>query len=180
MNKKVIICGLWCLLSILGALPLHALAHDGDGNRKHWGKDKFSERVAGTYLLRFERDDDEVFLRLVTLTEDGNWFSIDAHQQADRFGFTDQQGVWKRTGRREITVTVLDFDYDPFNGEPVGVARLGFVMEFTPNLQEVRGKFSGKLFGFDEDPLDPNIPLDEFGATFTGRRVNVIDGVGLR
>ena len=64
---------------------------------------------------------------------------------------------------------------DPLNGEPIGVARLGFVMEFTPGLQEVSGKFSGKLFGLNEDPLDPNIPLDEFGANFTGRRVNVID-----
>ncbi len=109
------------------------------------------------------------------MTADGNWFSIDAHQQAVRFGFSDQQGVWERTGRREVTATVLDFDYDPVDGKPVGVARLRFVVKFRSSLQEVSGEFSGKLSRLDEDPLDPNVPLDEFGANFTGRRVNVID-----
>ena len=151
-------------------------AEEGEDSR-HSGRGNFGERVAGTYLITFDRDDeDPTFRRLVTLTAHGNWLSVDAHQYSDEFTFTDQQGAWKRSGRREITARVIDFNYSPAGGGPTGVTRIRFVVRFTSNLQEVHGTMFGETFPADENPLDPEgPPLVTFEATFTGQRVTVDD-----
>jgi hypothetical protein len=140
-----------------------------DSNRL--GSRSFDKRIAGTYLVREAPDQSEILLRLITLTADGNWFSIDAQQQS--FGFTDQQGVWKRSGRHEITANVIDFNVSP-GGLPTGVARIRFVMKFSKELRTVTGSFFGEVFALDQDPLDPStIPIDTFESTFQGGRVTV-------
>jgi len=133
----------------------------------------FDKRVAGTYLVREGLDQSEIFYRLITLTADGNWFSIDAQEQS--FGFTNQQGVWTRSGKDEITATVIDFNISP-GGLPTGVARTRFVMTFSKDLQTVTGSFFGEVFALDQDPLDPSeVPIDSFESTFQGSRVNVLE-----
>lgn len=141
----------------------------------NYGHSVFGKKIAGTYYLKLKaQGSEEVFLRIATLTADGNWFSIDAHQQSEKFGFSDQQGVWKKTGYREVTAKVLDFDHDPQTEEPTGVARLRFVMTFNANLNEVSGEFSGTLFTLEQNPLDPaEIPIGSFDASFTGQRMMV-------
>lgn len=152
-----------------------ALGHykEGEGSDNS-GPGKLGKRIAGTYLIKFDREDeDPTFLRIVTLTSDGSWFSVDAH--GHMFGFTTQQGAWKRTERREITAKVLDFNYNPFTGEPTGVSRLHFVMTFTSDFQEVSEEFSGEEFKLDEDLFDPEDVQRTFEATFEGQRVTVDD-----
>ncbi len=62
------------------------------------------EKIAGTYLLT---EDDDGGSRIVTITEDGNWLGIHSYQLDNKF--SNQQGVWKKTGKRKITVRTLNF-----------------------------------------------------------------------
>ena len=132
---------------------------------------KFDKRVAGAYLLREAPEESEIFFRLITLTADGNWFGIDAHEQS--FGFSNQQGVWKRTGPYTITATVIDFNISP-GGLPTGVARTNYVITFSKDYRTLSGSFFGKVFALDQDPLDPEtLPIVTFESTFQGRRITV-------
>jgi hypothetical protein len=146
----------------------------------------FSGRIAGTYLLFQEPPEDPDFLfklkRIVTITEDGSFFSV---SQEQFFGFTDGQGPWKRSGIREITARIIDFDFNvtegddkPF-GTPTGVTRVVFTITFTQlvdgKFQEVNGTFSGETFAPGEDPLHPSPDSIKasFKGAFTGQRVTV-------
>ncbi len=180
-GKLALTTSLLTLVVLLGgtnpaSTPL-ALGHSKEGESSdNSGPRQLGERIAGTYLIKFDtEDEDPTALRIVTLTADRNWFSVDAH--GHEFGFTTQQGVWKKTGRREITATVLDFEYDPFGlNKPTGVSTLHFVMTFTSDFHEVSGEFSGKSFVLDEDLFDPEDVQRTFGPTlFTGQRVTVED-----
>ena len=156
--------------------PQRRHAEEGEDSL-HSRRGNFGERVAGTYLITFDREDeDPTFRRLVTLTAHGTWLSVDAHQYSDAFTFTDQQGAWKRSGPREMTARVIDFSYNPAGGDPNGVTRIRFVVRFTSNFQEVHGTMFGETFPAEENPLDPEgPPLGTFEATFTGQRVTVED-----
>jgi hypothetical protein len=131
----------------------------------------FNKRVAGTYYLV---EDGGASFRIMTLTEDQNWFSTSS-LQADQISghlFSDQQGVWRRTGRLEITATVLDFDFDA-KGSLNGIARICCVVIFDAHFRKVHGRYSGEIFAPGVNPLDlgDNKPIDRFEATFTGERV---------
>jgi len=127
--------------------------------------------MSGTYLVREASGESEIFYRLITLTADGNWFGIDAHEES--FGFTNQQGAWKQTGPHDITATVIDFNISP-GGLPTGVSRTEYVMSFGKDYQTVTGSFFGKVFALEQDPLDPAIlPIGTFESTFQGRRITV-------
>ena len=132
-------------------------------------------QMSGTYLLREPvQDDDRIFLRLVTVMADGTWLSSHARQHSMEFGFTNQQGAWKETGPFEITVRAMDFNYNPVGGDPTSVSRVGFVLRFREDLQEVRGEMYGERYHLDQDLLNPEeIPFATFGNTFTGRRIQV-------
>ncbi len=177
MQRYFITRTLTLSLLTLAMLFMGATSTMADSERRDSGRGNFGERVAGTYLITFEREDeDPTFRRLVTLTAHGNWLSVDAHQYSDEFTFTDQQGAWTRSGRREITARVINFNYLPADGSPTGVTRLRFVVRFTSNFQEVRGTMFGETFPANENPLDPaGSPLGTFEATFTGQRVTVDD-----
>ncbi len=141
---------------------------------KNVSLDHFDRQVAGTYFLRLVARDDPnaTSARLVTLTADGNVISVDA--LAAKFGFTNELGAWKRTGRREVTSRVLDFDFDPVGGEPTGVTRIRLIMTFSSNFTEVRGGFFGETFAFDQNPLNPTEPpIRTFAVVFEGQRVTV-------
>ena len=148
--------------------------HDASG-RRHGGPrfGNFDKRIAGAYLVR-DGNEEEGALRLISLTADGNWSGTQSQQQVPALSFSDQHGVWKRSGRREITATVLDFDVDPSTGQLVEVVRVRYVVTFSRNLQAVTGEYVGEAFSVDQDPLDPDeIPGRRFENTFTGRRVTV-------
>ena len=61
----------------------------------------FAQRIAGVYLIRHYTDDGTPSsFRLMSLTAGGNWASThsDQHDTANPARFSDQHGVWARSG----------------------------------------------------------------------------------
>ena len=126
------------------------------------------EKIAGTYLLT---EDDDGGSRIVTITADGNWLGIHSYQLNNKF--SNQHGVWEKTGKREITVRTLNFSSLE---DGVGSSRFTFTVEFNKTYQQLSGELSGKLFPPGVDPLDPlAIPIKTFSNTFTGKRLIITD-----
>ena len=114
------------------------------------------EKIAGTYLLT---------------EDDGNWLGIHSFQFDNKF--SNQQGVWEKTGKRKITVRTLDFISLK---DGVGSALFNFTVEFDNAYQQVSGELSGKLFPPGVDPLDPvAVPIKTFNNTFSGKRLILTD-----
>ena len=165
----------WCL-------GLVTLSFSGDTThleswrqRAHEGN--FAQRIAGVYLIRHHTDDGRPgSFRLISLTPGGNWASTHSNQH-DHFSpsrFSDQHGVWARSGWREIAAEVVDFNLDAVTGAHTDIVRVRYVVRFGKDLQSVTGTQAGRVFGLDQDPLDPEAaPVGQFGSTFTGRRVTV-------
>ena len=61
------------------------------------------------------------------------------------------QGVWERTGRRQIAVKALDLDFDDN-----AIAVIHFVIDFDQEFRTLTGELDGALFADDIDPLDPD------------------------
>ncbi len=128
----------------------------------------FGKKIAGTYLLT---EDDDGGSRIVTITADGGWFGIHSFQFDIKF--SNQQGLWEKTGKRKITVRTLDFTSLK---DGVGSALFSFIVEFDQTYQQVSGELSGKIFPPGVDPLDPvAVPIKTFNNTFTGKRLIVTD-----
>ncbi len=96
------------------------------------------EEIAGTYLLT---ENDDGGSRIVTITADGNWFGVHTYQLDNKF--SNQQGVWEKTGKRKITVRTLNFS---LLKDAVGSSLFNFTVEFNKVYQQVSGELSGKLF----------------------------------
>lgn len=123
-----------------------------------------SRKIAGTYLL-VESDDGGS--RIVTITADGCWFGIHSYQLNNKF--SNQQGVWKSTGKRNITASVINFS---ITKDGVGSSLFNFTMEFDNAYNQLSGELTGELFPPGVDPLDPvAVPIKTFSNTFTGRRL---------
>jgi hypothetical protein len=126
------------------------------------------EKIAGTYLLT---EADEGGSRIVTITADGSWFGIHSFQFDIKF--SNQQGVWKKTGERKIAARTLDFSSLK---DGVGSALFSFTVEFDNAYQQVTGELSGKILPPGVDPFDPvAVPIKTFNNTFTGKRLIVTD-----
>ncbi len=88
--------------------------------------------------------------------------------------FSDQHGVWARSGWREITAEVVDFNLDALTGVHTDIVRVRYVVRFSKDLQSITGTQRGRVFPLDQDPLDLEaVPSVEFGSIFSGRRVTV-------
>ncbi|MBS1257384.1 MAG: hypothetical protein MAG551_00426 [Candidatus Scalindua arabica] len=134
----------------------------------HKSDSAFGEKIAGTYILT---EDDDGGSRIVTITADGGWLGIHSLQFENKF--SNQQGVWEKTGKRKIAVRTLDFI--SLKGG-VGSALFNFTVEFDNAYQQVSGELSGQLFPPGVDPLDPvAAPIRTFNNTFTGKRLIVTD-----
>ncbi|MCP4267273.1 MAG: hypothetical protein GY777_17160 [Candidatus Brocadiaceae bacterium] len=126
----------------------------------------FSNKIAGTYLLN---EDDDGGFRIVTITADGCWFGIHSYQLDNKF--SNQQGVWKETGKREIAAEVINFS---LLKDGVGSSLFSYTIEFDKAYRQVSGELLGKLFPPEVDPLDPvAVPIKTFSNTFTGKRIAV-------
>ena len=87
--------------------------------------------------------------------------------------FSDQHGIWARSGWREIMAEVVDFNLDAF-GVHTDIVRVRYVVEFSKDLQSITGTQRGRVFPLDQDPLNPDaVPAMQFDSIFTGRRVTV-------
>ena len=153
-----VILSTFLFLSILCSNDTRADKHDST----------FSKNIAGTYLLT---EDDNGGSRIVTITADGSWFGIHSYQLDNKF--SNQQGVWEKTGKRKISARVLNFS---ILSDGVGSSLFSFTVEFDIMYQQVTGELSGKMFPPGVDPLDPLvIPIKTFSNTFTGNRITVAD-----
>ncbi len=125
-------------------------------------------KIAGTYLLT---EDDNGGFRIVTIAADGGWFGIHSYQFDNKF--SNQQGLWKKTGNRRIAVRTLNF---ASLKDGVGSSLFSFTVKFDNAYQQVSGELSGKMFPPGIDPLDPvAVPVKTFSNTFTGKRIIVTD-----
>jgi len=141
----------------------------GKGSRK-----LFSPHITGTYVV--SRNPDAGPSRILTIFADGNLSSIQSIQFGGGVaggGFSNQQGVWKRLGPREIRAIVLDFSYDPLTGNFLGPSVARYDLQFDGTLQNVRGRVTGKVFSPGIDPLNPGEvePIAEFSDAFQAHRV---------
>ena len=139
-------------------------------NETRAGKNDYdiSKLIAGTYLLT---ENDDGGSRIVTITADGNWFGTHSSQLDNKF--SNQQGVWKDTGKREIDVRTLNFSSIK---DGIGSSLFSFTVEFDKTYQQVSGELSGKLFPHGVDPLDPvAVPIKTFSNTFTGKRLVITE-----
>jgi hypothetical protein len=128
----------------------------------------FAKSFAGTFFIEEEGGE---YFDIWTLTEDGNFFGTNSAQLEE--SFNDQQGVWKKTGHREVTATILNFDFDS-DGSLIAVARADIVMDFSKRFQTVEGSYALRYFEGGEDPLCPETDTgDPLTIEFTGRRVVV-------
>jgi len=137
----------------------------------------FAQQIAGVYLIRHLTDEGTpTSFRLISLTAEGNWASTHSGQH-DTFGparFSDQHGVWARSGWREITAEVIDFNLDAASGAHTDIVRVRYVVHFSKDLQSITGTQTWRVFPLDQDPFDPDaVPAIQFDSIFTGQRVTV-------
>ena len=127
------------------------------------------KKAPGSYLL-IQSDG---FQQLLTLTTRGTAFSQNSGQREGSDPFSDQQGAWKHTGKREITIKTLDFTLGPDTGAFTGYGRSTFIVTFNNDFDELTGEVFVEIFSSEQDPLDPNaVPLNTFGpVTFEGKRI---------
>ncbi|MDO8140908.1 MAG: hypothetical protein Q6358_05365 [Candidatus Brocadiales bacterium] len=136
----------------------------------------FGVRIAGTYIVA--REPDAGTSRILTIFADGNLSSIQSIQfnaGSGGGGFSNQQGVWKRVGPREVRATVFDLSYDFQTGDFLGMAVASYDLQFDKTFQTVTGTAEGKIFSPGVDPMNPGDaePIDEFSDTFEAQRVIV-------
>ena len=203
MQRRIGIFVLSLLLSGGPAHPVFADDAIGlESWRERADEGNFAQEIAGVYLIRHHTDEGTPgSSRLISLTAGGNWGSTHSNQAAlfnlpgaslppedlvsgtDLPGdsaflspsrFSDQHGVWARSGWRDITAEVLDFNLDTLTGVHTDIVRVRYVVRFSKDLQSVTGTQRGRVFALDQDPLDPEaVPATEFGSPFSGRRVTV-------
>ncbi len=180
MERRIRILALSLIL--LFCLGLVNLSFSDDAIRlESWrhrpNEGNFAQGIAGVYLIRHLTDEGTTnSFRLISLTAEGNWASTHSGQH-DIFGsarFSDQHGVWARSGWREITAEVVDFNLDALTGAHTDIVRVRYVVQFSKDLQSVTGTQRGRVFPLDQDPLDPEaVPAMEFDSIFSGQRVTV-------
>ena len=140
----------------------------------------FNRRVAGSFLLDLNltgTDGTQFAVQaLATLSADGGVVATDT----DDFGLgtaafvhSPKQGAWKKIGKRDIRITLLEFAYDHY-GNLTTVFKLQFQAEFEDKkFDSGSGLVSFEAFLPGQDVLDPNtIPVATGGGDFSFQRIN--------
>ena len=156
-------------LLVAGVAPGSAAAQDG----------LFGIRVAGSFLAELEltgpSGEEFAIQALATLGADGGAVATDT----DDFGFgtgtffhSPKQGAWKRTGRRAVSITLLEFAYDEA-GALTTIYKLVFDGRFDDrNLNTGRGTVTLDAFLPTQNPLDPDQdPVASGAGTFSVERI---------
>ena len=139
----------------------------------------FENRVAGSYLIDLDLvgTDGLPFAvgALATLTRGGGVVATDT----DDFGFGTQtffhspkQGAWKRIGKKDIRITVLEYAYDPF-GNLTTIFKLVFLVEYEDKDFNIgSGDVAFEAFLPGQDVLDPEtVPVATGGGSFAFERI---------
>lgn len=132
----------------------------------HAGSKSFSKCFVGTFLV----DEGNGTKSLWTFGTGGVFFLTSSAQAA--LDFTDEQGVWIKTGRFRASATSIDFSFDP-DGGLANIAKVNADVTFTDNnCSGIEGEFTVSFYAPDVDPLDPDsVPENVISDTFTGQRV---------
>jgi hypothetical protein len=119
---------------------------------------------------------------VITIFKDGNIHFLWGAGTTELAGnaFTHEIGVWKKTGPREITARVLNFNFlYPTNTDPAGVI-VGngiddYVITFYGDFDTISGTFNGTVYAPDVNPANPfgETPLYTFDGDFEGERITV-------
>jgi hypothetical protein len=129
--------------------------------------------VTGTYLYTTDSGNFSPFRGILTLTKDGNVISTTSIQSTGippaSQPFSEQQGSWKCTSGREITSTVLHFNY-PTTTLPGSITRSDTRTTFDPEAGTIQGTVTGRTFALNANPLVDDVPVSGT-FTFTGQRV---------
>ena len=183
MRHKVLSLGLLVLMVVaVSVAPGAAAADDELVTKADPFFRPFNRYVSGTYLVTGFPPAGPPFLLLFNVYREG-LFSASSQVQATAlsgFAFTDDQGVWKKTGRRQVTARLLSFNYLPAGADPPagslhsnGIADV--VLDFSEDFATVEGTFDVTVFAFDVNPLDPDAqPLGPpLRILFEGERLTI-------
>jgi hypothetical protein len=183
-------------LVLLGVAATLGCAVDDpdDASVNGLGNGEFGTMVAGSYLVEEEEwptPSGETLSGqgVVTFGADGTFlgeftpdFGVD-HPARFKSG---KHGTWKRTGPRELTVTMLGFDYGQEEENPnpdfgpenrvTGTIRITNTVSFDEGFESftVEGAVEVFLAVDGEDPLDPDAKasIGPFRHSATGRRID--------
>lgn len=136
--------------------------------------DSFANKIAGTWLL----DPGSEFQVLMNIHADGTLIWSNSVEYFPAFPNGAVFGVWKRTGKREITTAELGFLYDE-NGVHIITGKVEQVFTFDKKFQSLTGQFTEDLFDAAQNPIDPSEdPFFTFGGDgIQGLRlVNLAEG----
>ncbi len=136
----------------------------------HASSRDFPSCFVGTFLV----EEGSGTQSLWTFSPGGVMFITSSAQKA--LDFTDEQGAWKKTGRREAVATTLDFSFNA-DGSLANIARVNIDVTFSGrSCADIEGGFTVSFYAPGVDPLDPDsVPENVVSDTFTGRRVQAGD-----
>ncbi len=169
--------GLWIFILCGGFAVSGNAGSNFFGIEKKAGYTNFNRLVAGTYIV--SRDPQAGESRILTIFADGNLSSIQSTQFAGGAGglaFSDQQGVWKRIGYRNVKATVLNLNF--LEGQFSGIAVADYYLQFNDNFSNVTGEVDGRIYEPGVDPQNPGDaePLAVFTDQFVAQRVFAANG----
>jgi hypothetical protein len=164
-NRRMMIGVLAAVLLFRLWLPYGIVADTDNGD--------FGKHIAGVYVVSLTPE--QGTSRILTISADGNLSSIQSVQFSGVAGlaFSNPQGVYKRTGPREITAQVVNIATDPATQEFLGVAIATYLLTFDESLRSVYGQVDGQVFAPGVNPLHPDgaPPLQTFTDTFDLQRI---------
>ncbi|WP_414586580.1 hypothetical protein [Scytonema sp. PCC 10023] len=107
-------------------------------------------------------------------------FGIQGTRFFNGLSFTDEPGVWKRTGEREITARCISFDYLPpsnanKSGQVVATADYTYIIAFNADFNQLSSTYTGVGYPPDVNPLAPfdAKPLFTSSGSYQGQRIMV-------
>ena len=132
----------------------------------HASSRDFPSCFVGTFLV----EEGSGTQSLWTFGPGGVMFITSSAQKA--LDFTDEQGSWKKTGRREAMGTTLDFSFNA-DGSLANIAKVNVDVTFSGRgCAGIDGGLTVSFYAPGVDPLDPDsVPENVVSDTFTGRRV---------
>ncbi len=185
----------YILVLLLAAVVTVGCGHgfSASANGHGSGDRDFGKKVAGSYLVEekeWPTASGETLSAegLVTFGADGTFlgeFTVDFGADHPARFKSGKHGTWRQTGPRELTLTLLGFDYGQEQDNPVpvfgpenrvtGIIRIINSIAFDESFEKFSEEGSVEVFLTVDgaDPLDPNAEpsIGPFRHSATGRRI---------
>ncbi len=134
----------------------------------------FDKRVAGSYLGDLQINDfPPPPIPALFMFNRGGTAHVSFANEGD-IG-TLNYGSWRKTGKHEISWTLIDFTYDGM-GAHNGSIRAEVIQEFDERFNTFVGTVIVNFFALGVDPLDPDSPVafPPLTGTITGQRIPAV------